>query len=217
MTRQQVDPWSKGRSLRSTTRQRIADAALFPSPTCIASRNAAHAAEVKHRVTLIRELNQRLTEVEKVLSELVNQHPDAFIFQSLPRCGANTVAAMLAAFGDDRERWNSHEEAAARWGAVPITIQSGKHRSVQRRLACDHTMRQVWTWFAFNTVQVDGCWAREDYQAKRKTGGEHFTVLRCIADRWIKITYRCWYDRKPYDEAFHQKNRAARAKPKVQT
>ena len=216
-TRTDVDAWCRGRRLRSSTRQRIADAALFSSPTCVASRNAAHAAEVRHRVAMIRELNRRRTEVEHALAELVAKHPDAFIFQSLPRCGANTVAAMLAGFGDDRERWTGHEEVAARWGAAPITIQSGKHRKVQRRLACDRTMHQVWIWFAFNTIQKAGCWARDDYQAKRKAGGEHYTVLRGLADHWIKIAYRCWHNRTAYDETIHQKNRAARTQPKVQT
>lgn len=216
-TRAQIDAWAKGRRLRAATRERIADAALFSSPTCVAARNAAHAAEVRHRLTLVREINRRLSEVERALADLVAQHPDAFIFQSLPRCGANTAAAMLAGFGDDRERWNGHEEVAARWGAAPITIQSGKHRKVQRRLACDRTMHQVWIWYAFNTILKPGCWAREDYQTKRQAGGEHYAVLRGLADRWIKIAYRCWRDRRPYDEAIHQHNRAVRAQSKVHT
>lgn len=214
LSRIRIDAWSQGRRLRSATRQRIADAALFSSPTCVPARNAAHAAEVKHRVALIRELNRRLAEVEAAQAEWVGQHPDAFIFQSLPRCGANTVAAMLGGFGDNRDRWSGHEEVAARWGTAPITIQSGKHRSVQRRLARDRTMHQIWMWYAFNTVLQPGCWAREDYQIKRKAGGEHYTVLRGLANHWLKIAYRCWLDRVPYDEALHQRNRALRAQPK---
>lgn len=214
LSRAQIDDWARGRRLRAATRQRIADASLFSSPTCVSARNAAHATEVKHRITSIRALNQRLAEVEAAQAELVAQHPDAFIFQSLPRCGANTVAAMLGGFGDDRQRWNGHEEVAARWGTAPITIQSGKRRSVQRRLARDRTMHQVWMWYAFNTILQPGCWAREDYQAKRKAGGEHYTVLRGLADHWLKIAYCCWLHRVPYDEALHQCNRARRAQPK---
>ena len=212
-SRAQIDQWSRGRRLRGATRQRIADAALFSSPTCVASRNAAHAAAVRHRVTLIRELNRRRAEVEAAQAERVAQHPDAFIFRSLPRCGANLVAAMLGGFGDDRQRWSGHEELAARWGAAPITIQSGKHRNVHRRRACDHTLHPVWIWYAFNTIQKHGCWAREDYQLSRSAGGEHYTALRCLAERWIKIAYRCWVDRVPYDEAVHQRNRTLRAQP----
>ena len=213
---EQIETWCHGRRLGAATRARIADAAALSSPTCVAARNAAHRAAVQYHVAQIRDLNRRLADVEKVLAELVADHPDAFIFQSLPRCGTNTVAAMLAGFGEDRERWNGYEEVAARWGTTPITIQSGKHRKVRRRVACDSTMHQVWLWFAFNTIQKEGCWAREDYRAKRKAGAEHFTTLRGIATRWIRIIYRCWLEGQPYDEARHQQNRAARAKPKVQ-
>lgn len=72
---------------------------------------------------------------------------------------------MLAGFGEDRERWNGHEEVAARWGVAPITIQSGKHRTVRRRRACNRTTHQAWLWFAFNTIRKTGCWARDVYQA----------------------------------------------------
>jgi len=210
-----VKRWSRGRRLHAATKHRLALASGWPSPTCVAARNPAHAAEVRHRVTLIREINRRLSEVDATLADWVARHPDAFIFQSLPSCGPATVAALLAGFGEDRQRWSGWEEVAARWGTAPITLQSGKHRTVRRRAACDSTMHQVWLWFAFNTIRKEGCWARTDYQAKRKGGGEHYTTLRAIADRWIKIAYRCWFNRTPYDEALHQRNRAERLKQRM--
>ncbi len=215
LTAAQVTRWSRGRRLRGDTRQRVAEATHWPSPTCSAARNPAHAAEVRHRVTLIRELNRRLAEVERALAELVAGHPDAFVFQSLPNCGPTTVAALLAGFGDDRQRWSGADEVAARWGVAPITIQSGQHHTVHRRRACDTTLHQTWVWFAFNTVRKKDCWAREDYQAKRRAGGRHDTVLRAIADDWTRIIYRCWHDRVPYDEALHRKNRALRSTPRM--
>jgi transposase len=215
LTAAQVTRGSCGRHLRGATRQRVAEAAHGPSPTCIPARNPAHAAEVRHGVTLIRELNGRLAEVDAALAELVAAHPDAFIFQSLPNCGPTTTAALLAGFGDDRQRWSGADEVAARWGVAPITIQSGKHRTVHRRRACDTTLHQTWVWYAFNTVRKKGCWARDDYQAKRKAGGQHYTVLRAIADDWTRIAYRCWQDHVPYDEALHRKNRAQHATPRM--
>jgi transposase len=159
-------------------------------------------------------LNQRLAEVDGTLARLVDEHPEAIIFRSLPNAGTLTTAAMLAGFGEDRQRWNGHQEVAARWGLAPVTIQSGKHRTVRRRRACDTTLHQAWLWFAFNTVRKEGCWARADYQARRKAGGDHYTALRCIADRWVKIAYRCWYAGVPYDEAFHQQRRVERQQPR---
>ena len=70
---------------------------------------------------------------------------------------------------------------------APVTVQSGKHRAVHRRQACITTMHQAWLWFAFNTVRKVGCWARDDYQAKRKRGTHHYTALGGIGiDRVFK-------------------------------
>jgi len=207
--------WAKGRRLRPVTLDRVGAAALLPSPTVEPARNAAHALEVRYRVQAIRAINARLDDVEEALDEAIAKHPDAFIFQSFPQCGTATVAAMLAGFGEDRERWNGYPEVAARWGMAPITVQSGKHRTVRRRQACISTLHQAWLWFAFNTVRKEGCWARADYQAKRKRGTQHYTALRGIGDRWVKIAYRCWHDRVTYDEQLHQQNRTERQQPRT--
>lgn len=210
LKRRQVVRWARGRGLRMLTVERVAIAAGRPSPTAAAARNLAHAAEVRFRVSALRQLNRQIEEIDHTLADLVRRHPDAFIFQPLPRAGDVTIATMLAGFGDDRSRWDGHEEVTARWGLTPITIQSGKHRRVRCRRACDATMRQGWTWFAFNTVREEACWAREDYQAKRKTGAAHYTVLRGLADKWAKITYHCWLTRTPYDEQYYRQQRQTR-------
>jgi transposase len=215
LTHAQTVKWAQGRRLRLVTVDRIAAAAYGPSPTTVPARNAAHAAEVRYRVNALRDLNTRLKEVDQTLDQKVGEHPDAFIFASFPHAGTVTVAAMLAGFGDDRTRWDGHEEVAARWGVVPVTVQSGKHRSVHRRTARDATLHQAWLWFAFNTIRKEGCWAREDYQSKRQRGAEHYTTLRAVADTWVKISYRCWYDRVPYDEALHRRHRAERQAPRM--
>lgn len=217
LTHARLQQWEKGRRLWPGTRGRLDAAVALKSATTQAARNAAHAAEVHHRVQLIRTLNQRLDEIDETLDELIEQHPEANIFESFPNCGTVTTAAMLSGFGEDRERWNGWQEVAARWGVAPITIQSGKHRVVRRRRACDTTLHQAWLWFAFNTIRKKGCWARADYQAKRKTGVGHYTALRGIADRWVKIAYRCWLDRVPYDEQLHQRRRAERKQPRMTT
>lgn len=207
--------WEKGRYLRATTRGQLDVAVTLPSPTVVTARNAAHAVEVQHRIETVRSLDRRLAVVEAQLAELVEQHPDTPIFRSLPNAGVATVAAMIAGFGEDRQRWNGYEEVAARWGVAPVTQQSGKHREVHRRAACDETLHQAWLWFAFNTVRKPGCWARDEYQAKRKRGLGHYSALRGLGERWVKIAHRRWQDRVGYDEAYHQQRRAERQRPRM--
>lgn len=213
-TYRKVERWAQGRRLRSITLDRIGAAVQHPSPTSCPARNQAHSAEVRYRVTAIRRINTQIKKLDERLEKLVATHPDAVYFQSLPVHGTVTTATLLAGFGEDRERWDGCEEVAARWGVAPVTRQSGKHKSVKRRMARDTTIHQAWLWFAFNTITREGCWARDYYQDKRKTGTDHYTALRCTAQRWVKITYRIWYDRTLYDENHHQTRRRERKIPK---
>jgi len=146
-------------------------------------------------------------ELEKRIADKLEQHADARLFQSLPVKGDNTVAMLLAGFGENRDHAPHHRRLAAAWGVAPLTIQSGRHRKVRRRRAADQTMRQGLMWFAFKTAFTAGCWAVEFYQRKRREGKGHYTSLRCIAQRWLKILHRMWKTRTPYDEQRHQINR----------
>ena len=80
-------------------------------------------------------------------------------------------------------------------------------------MARDSTVQQAWLWFAFNTITRDGCWARDYYRDKRKTGTDHYTALRCTAQRWVKVVYRMWQNRALYDEQYHQTRRRDRRAP----
>lgn len=215
LTYRKIEQWSKGRRLSMITVDRLGAAVQFSSPTTRPCRNEAHAAEVRHWVKTIRGLTEEVTKIDETLETLVQNHPDAVYFQSLPVHGTVTMATMMAAFGEDRQRWEGHEEVAARWGVAPVTHQSGKYKSAHRRRACDTTIHQAWLWFTFNTITREGCWARDYYRDKRKTGMKHYSALRCTAQRWVKITFRMWQDRTTYNEQYHQARRQERAAPRT--
>jgi transposase len=163
--------------------------------------------EIRCTVNLLDQYLAALAELETTLSALVERHPDGFIFNSLPCHGTATVATLLAAFGDDRQNPTPWRDLAAAWGTSPVTIASGKSRLVRRRQACNRLLNQTLTFFAFNTANRTACWASSYYRDKRRQGTEHYTALRGLAQRWVKILYRLWYDRIPYDETVHQRNR----------
>jgi len=157
-------------------------------------------------VEQIRMLSTEVDHIEQDLQQLTAQHPDVDIFESLPVRGIVTIASLLAIFGDDHEKALSPDELAAVCGVAPVTIASGKTKKVRQRRACDHTFRQALVHFAFNTAFRDGCWAVQFYQRKRSEGATHYTALRCLAKRWLKIIHRLWKDRITYDEQLHQAN-----------
>ncbi len=44
-------------------------------------------------------------------------------------------------------------------------------------------------------------WARRYYERKKLAGEKHHAILRSLAFKWIRILWKCWKDRTPYDEA----------------
>jgi hypothetical protein len=44
-------------------------------------------------------------------------------------------------------------------------------------------------------------WAKAFYQSRRAKEIPHQVILRALAFKWIRIFWRCWYDRQPYDKA----------------
>ena len=91
-----------------------------------------------------------------------------------------------------------------------IGVAVSNKESVKRRFAADHTMNQALLHFAFNTAFTADCWAADFYQRKRQQGTAHYTALRCLAQRWLKILFRMWMDRTAYDEQLHRTNQARR-------
>ena len=162
--------------------------------------------DIEQLLAQIQLLMHAVTDLDKLIEQKLAEHPDAQIFDSLPIKGTNTIATLLAGFGEDREQSPGHRRLAAAWGVAPLTIQSGKHRSVRRRHAADQILNQSLMHFAFNTAFKNGCWASDFYQRKRAEGKAHYTALRCLAQRWLKILHRIWKDRTPYDEQHHQYN-----------
>ena len=43
-------------------------------------------------------------------------------------------------------------------------------------------------------------WARAYYDQQRARGNDHHAALRALAYKWIRILFRCWKERTPYDE-----------------
>ncbi len=44
-------------------------------------------------------------------------------------------------------------------------------------------------------------WAKAYYSRQRDQGKTHNAAVRSLAFKWLRILFRCWKDRRPYDEA----------------
>jgi hypothetical protein len=43
-------------------------------------------------------------------------------------------------------------------------------------------------------------WAKAFYEARSAKGQSHNAIIRALAFKWLRILWRYWVDRKPYDE-----------------
>jgi len=192
--------------LRHQTYKKIEDVRRAEPMPLPAGRVLPVVRQVQFLVEQIRRLSAEIDQIEQDLEEQSAEHPDANIFRSLPIRGTVTVASLLSIFGENREHAPCWEELAARCGVAPVTVASGKTKTVRQRRACDHTFHQALIYFAFNTAFAEECWAGEFYQRKRQDGLTHYAALRCLAKRWMKILYRLWKDRLTYNEQLHRRN-----------
>lgn len=178
-------------------RLRAAPEGILDGPEAEARRDA-----VLGYVRVIRALNHAIKDLDRSVAAHLGEHPDGEIFTSLPRSGRINAAQMLAEWGDCREAYERPEAVAAMAGATPVTKKSGKHKTVQFRWACDKRFRRAMTTFADNSRHASP-WAAEIYQRARTRGCDHPHAVRVLARAWIRVIWRCWIDRVPYDPTRH--------------
>jgi transposase len=173
------------------------------TPLCTdAAVIAAHALRVQSLVGQLRPLLTAIAAYDRQIEALFATHPDATVFQSFPGAAACLAPRLAAAFGTDRDRFPDAAALARLSGVAPVTRQSGKFHSVQRRHACPKFLLQ--TFHEFARCSVKFCeWARCYYEAQRAQGKGHHTAVRALAFKWIRILWRCWRDRVAYDDAIY--------------
>jgi transposase len=167
------------------------------------AESAASGELVHALVAVLTPLVAQLQQLSAAIAAGLDQHPDGPLLQSLPRSGQINAAQILAELGDDRARFPSPDQLAAEGGVAPVTRASGKHRSVAFRWACNKRLRQALTTFADNSRHASA-WAATVYARARARGCDHAHATRILARAWVRILWRCWQDRRPYDVNLHR-------------
>jgi transposase len=153
-------------------------------------------------VAVLTAVNAAVKDLDRSAAAHLGEHPDGEIFTSLPRSGQINAAQMLAEWGDCRQAYERPDSVAALAGATPVTKQSGKHRSVEFRWACNKRFRRAITIFADNSRHASP-WAAKLYNDARAAGKDHPHAVRILARAWIRVIWRCWIDGIPYDPTKH--------------
>ena len=136
------------------------------------------------------------------IEHLIAASDDGRILMSFPRAGRICAAQILAELGSVRERFDSDEHLAAEAGVAPVTYASGKHKAVVFRWACNHRLRKALTCMADNSRHASA-WAAAIYAKARGRGCDHPHAVRILSRAWLRVIWRAWTDRKPYDPSLH--------------
>lgn len=179
-------------------------ARLRAAPPCRAGEAEARAKGelVGVLVSLLEALGMRIAELTARIEQAAADPPDGKVIMSFPRAGRVCAAQILAELGDVRERFRTADQLAAEAGVCPVTRQSGKSRGVVFRRACNRHLRRAITCFAHNS-RYASAWAAAIYDRARERGCDHPHAIRVLARAWIRILWRAWMDRKPYDPELH--------------
>ena len=191
-----------GYSGRRTAAELLARLRAAPAGTTSDVLSQAVRAAVLAQVSVLHALNAGVKDLDKSARAHLGEHPDGKIFTSLPRSGQINAAQVLAEWGDCREAYDCADAVAALSGVAPVTKQSGKHRDVQFRWACNTRFRVAVTTFADNSRHASP-WAAGIYDRARAAGKDHPHAIRTLARAWVRVIYRCWLDGVPYDPARH--------------
>lgn len=160
----------------------------------------------------IRSLENSIADLDQRIARIWAGHPDHEIFAALPGAGPALGPRLAVAFGTDRAKWANASSMQCFSGVAPVVEQSGKQRWVHARWQCPTFVRQTFHEFAGQSIKQPG-WAREFYDQQRAHGCGHHAALRALAFRWIRVIYRCWKDRKPYDVALYSAALRRRGSP----
>lgn len=156
------------------------------------------AMSVKLLANQIRQSREMIKQFDAKIAEAMKQHPDGHLFTSIRGAGAALTPRLLCAFGSQLDRWKDADSLASFSGIAPVTKKSCKARKVERRYACPKYLLQTFHEFA-DSARMYCPWTKARYRLLRDRGMKHHAALRKLARSWIRILFRVWQTRTPFD------------------
>jgi transposase len=188
---------------RRTARQLLERLRHAPTVTVGEATIETSGEVVRALVAVLGSLVTQLQHLTSAIAQAMQVHPDGAIVMSFPRAGCTNAAQILAELGQERLRFQSADHLAAEAGVVPVTRESGNHRNVSFRWACNKRLRRAITTFADNSRHASP-WAAQIYHRALARGCDHPHAIRILARAWLRVLWRCWQSSTPYDPTNHR-------------
>jgi transposase len=153
---------------------------------------------------MLKVLHQAIEQIEIMIEQTTDAHPDAALFRSFPSAGPAIAPRLLVAFGTNRDRFASAQEAQQFYGIAPVKRQSGQSKVIHMRHRCPKFARQTFHENASHVVRKAG-WAKTCYEQQRARKKGHHAAVRSVAFKLMRIYFSCWKHRKCYDADLYEK------------
>lgn len=160
----------------------------------------------------LRVFHKHIPRLDNAIKQAFAEHADRDLFANLPGAGRQLAPRLCVAFGTLRSLYPEPDSLQKYAGVAPVREKSGNQVWTHWRWQAATFLRQTFVEWAGQTVHYSE-WARVYYQRMIKKGKKHAMVLRALAFKWIRVLWKCWQDRKPYDEARYLKQLTHRKSP----
>lgn len=168
----------------------------FPTLYPVKYQTGGEEANGELALTLARVVPRLVEQIRLSTSRIehaVQASEDARVLMSFPRARRICAAQILSELGSVRKRFDDPERLAA---------EAGKSKAVAFRWACNHRLRAALTCVADNSRHASA-WACAIYENARARGCKHPHAIRILARAWLRVIWRAWRDRQPYDVQRH--------------
>lgn len=164
------------------------------------------------RLDQLRAWRKHVAILEAEIKTVFAAHPEAALFRALPGAGPALAPRLCVALGTLRPLYPDPASRQKHAGLAPVREKSGQSLWTHWRWLAPVFLRQNWVEWAGQTVRYSA-WAKIYYQRMQAKGKGHHAILRALAFKWIRLLWKCWQTRTPYDEARYLKQLVHRKSP----
>jgi len=151
-------------------------------------------------IAQFRVLLKGIDTLDKAIKLAYKSQDDKVIFDSFPGAGPQLAPRLLVAFGSNRDRYEDASDLQKYAGIAPVIERSGKKMWTHWRYSCPTFLRQTFVEWAGFSIRYS-FWAKAYYEQQKSKGKPHNSIIRSLAFKWIRIIFRCWKTKTPYDES----------------
>ena len=189
--------------------------ALIDQAKALTTDEARVGVAVLHLRALLDQLkvfHKHIPSLDDVIKQAFAEHADRNLFANLPGAGRQLAPRLCVAFGTLRSLYPDPASLQKYAGVAPVREKSGNQVWTHWRWQASTFLRQTFVEWAGQTLLYSR-WAKVYYQRMLKKGKKHSVILRALAFKWIRVLWKCWQDRQPYDEARYLQQLLRRKSP----